>query len=192
MGGSAVDTRPMTVEDFYVFTDARPDNEKWELFDGEPFLNASPASHHQVIIKNLIINLGMRERELRPAWVVIPGIGARVSPISRPEPDVMILPRQGESLDPGYRDTTEAMVLIEVMSPSTSRRDLKWKREAYTSMAALTHYIVVAQDKVEVVVFSRDRGFAEHRLRSPDDIVDLSALGVRLPLSEIYRDTGLL
>ena len=43
VGDPAIKTGPMTVEEFYAFTDTRPDEEKWELIDGEPILNASPS-----------------------------------------------------------------------------------------------------------------------------------------------------
>ena len=41
------------------------------------------------------------------------------------------------------------------------------------------------------VVFARDNGFAEKRLRSLNDSVDVPALGISLLLAEIYRGTGL-
>jgi hypothetical protein len=41
------------------------------------------------------------------------------------------------------------------------------------------------------VVFARDAGFAEQRLRSLADTLELPALGISLPLAEIYRDTDL-
>jgi Uma2 family endonuclease len=84
------------------------------------------------------------------------------------------------------RDTADAMVLFEIMSPSTASRDLKWKRTAYTSLPALSHYVVIAQDAVDVVVFSRDSGFAEQRYKSVNDVIQLSALDISLPLSAIY------
>jgi Uma2 family endonuclease len=180
----------MTVEDFYLFTDARPDDEKWELFDGEPFLNASPLEFHQVIIKNVIFFLALHERRHAVPWRVIPGIGARVSDTSRPEPDVMVLPVS--DFHESRRDTRDALVLFEVLSPSTARRDLHWKREAYTTLPALQDYVVIAQDHVEVVVFSRAYGFAERRLQSAKEALQLGGLGVTLPLGEIYRDTGLV
>jgi Uma2 family endonuclease len=191
VGVPVIDTGPMTVEEFYAFTDTRPDEEKWELFDGEPVLNAAPSDLHQWIVRNLVVALALQERELSASWAVIPGIGARVSDVSRPEPDVMILPRLGIGLDPSRRDTTKAMVLFEIMSPSTSSRDLKWKRAAYTGMPALSHYVVIAQDAVNVVVFDRAVGFEERRLTSLSDAVEFPALGAVLPLSEIYRDTHL-
>ena len=154
-------------------------------------MNAPPSTPHQWIIRNLIIALALRERELNPPWAVIPGIGVRVSDISRPEPDVMIVPRLGAGLDPSKRDTTEATVLFEIASPSTSKRDFQWKRAAYTSMPKLTHYVVIAQDAAEVVVFARDTGFTEQRLRGLDAKLDFPPLGVSLSHAEVYRDTGL-
>ena len=50
---------------------------------------------------------------------------------------------------------------------------------------------MIAQDAVDVVVFAREAGFAERRLRSLGETIELSALGISLPLSEAYRDTGL-
>jgi Uma2 family endonuclease len=192
MGIPRIDTGPMTVEEFYAFTDARPDEEKWELIDGAPVLNAAPSDFHQLILKNLIVILSIIERRTSADWLVIPGIGALVSRTSRPEPDVMILPKSSIRRDRAQRDTQDALVLFEIMSPSTASRDLKWKRTAYTGMAALTHYVVIAQDAADVVVFERESGFEERRYRSADDAITFAPLGISLPLSEIYRDTGLI
>jgi Uma2 family endonuclease len=191
VGVPTIKTGPMTVEEFYAFTDTRPDNEKWELIDGEPILNGSPSPVHQWIVKNLLIALGSRERELKAPWAVLPGLGVRVSRTNRPEPDLLIMPRAAFSADPSLRDTGQMIAAIEILSPSTADRDLRCKRTAYTSLPSLTHYIVVAQDAVDVVVFARDTGFAERRYRSLSDTIELPALGISLPLSEIYYETGL-
>jgi Uma2 family endonuclease len=191
VGVPTIKPGPMTVEEFYAFTDTRPDNEKWELIDGEPVLNASPSPIHQWIVKNLLLALGNRERELKASWAVLPGLGVRVSRIDRPEPDLLIIPRSAFSADPSHRDTGEMIAAFEILSPSTADRDLRWKKTAYTGLPSLTHYIVVAQDAVDVVVFARDMDFAERRYRSLSDTIELPALGIALPLAEINRDTGL-
>jgi len=191
VGVPTIKTGPMTVEEYFAFTDTRPDNEKWELIDGEPILNASPSNLHQRILGNLTFVIGNLER-LRPqSWEAMPGIGVRVSDISLPEPDFFIVPAGTARRNPYGRETRDVLATIEILSPSTMDRDLRWKKTAYTSLPSLTHYIVVAQDAVDVVVFARDTGFAERRYRSLSDTVELSALGIALPLSEIYRDTGL-
>jgi len=192
MGVPIIDTGPMTVEEFYAFTDTRPDEEKWELIGGEPVLNAAPSRLHQRIVKNLIVALTNRERELGAPWVVLPGLGVRVSDTDRPEPDVLVIPSDGRSLDSQERDTNDVIVAFEVLSPSTKGRDLRWKRTAYTSLLSLSHYIVIAQDAVDVVVFARDNDFAEGRISSMDKVIELRSLGISLPVAEIYRDTRLV
>ena len=188
MGVPTIKTGPMTVEEFYAFTDARPDEEKWELIEGEPVLNASPSPVHQWIVGNLIVALGGRARGSHAEWAVLSGLGVRVSDINRPEPDVLIVSRASLVADPTGRDRREVIVAFEILSPSTEDKDLRWKRAAYTGLSSLTHYVVIAQDSVEVVIFAREAGFAERRLRSIGDALDFPALGVSLPLSEIYRD----
>jgi Uma2 family endonuclease len=146
---------------------------------------------HQLIIRNVIVALTIRERELNAHWMVLPELGVRVSRTDRPEPDVVVIPSDHRSVDPGGRDVSNVIVAFEVLSPSTEGRDLRWKRRAYTSLPSLTHYIVIAQDAVEVTVFACDDDFAERRIRSLDKTIELRSLGISLPMAEIYRDTGL-
>jgi Uma2 family endonuclease len=191
MGVPTIKTGPMTVEDFYAFTDTRPDEEKWELIEGEPILNAAPSMLHQRILKNVVVSLAAFERRHGAQWEVLPELGVRVSDWSRPEPDVLIVPKNSPSIDLQGRDSIETIAVFEILSPSTEHRDLHWKRMAYTNLPSLTHYVVIAQDAVDVVAFARDAGFVEQRFRSLRDAVDIPALGISLPLAEIYRDTGL-
>jgi Uma2 family endonuclease len=191
MGVPTIKTGPMTVEEFYSFTEARPDCEKWELIDGDPILNASPSGLHQTILGNLVYLLGVIKRRQPQSWESKPGISVSVSDTSLPEPDVFIVPAGSTRRDPFGRQTRDAIVIFEILSPSTAERDLRWKRTAYTTLPSLSHYVVTAQDAVEVVIFARDAGFAERRLRLFSDSLELPALGISLPLSEIYWDTGL-
>jgi Uma2 family endonuclease len=191
VGVPTIKTGPMTVEEYFAFTDTRPDNERWELIDGEPILNASPSGVHQQILDNVAFVLGTIKRKQPQSWESTPGIGVRLSETSLPEPDLFILPRGTIRKDPYSRETRDVLVAFEILSPSTADRDLRWKRTAYTSLPSLSHYIVIAQDAIDVVVFARDAGFAERHYRSLADSIELPALGILLPLSEIYRDTGL-
>jgi Uma2 family endonuclease len=191
VGVPTIKTGPMTVEEFYALTDTRPDEEKWELIEGEPVLGASPSELHQRIAKNISFILATLERRPGTTWEMLPGLGVRVSDTNRPQPDIMVIPLGGTSADAQHRDRSDVIVVFEILSPSTATRDLRRKRTAYTGLSSLTHYVVVAQDAVEVVVFARDAGFVELRLNSLNDSVELPLLGVSLPLSEIYRNTGL-
>src|SRR5882672_454698 len=93
MGVPPLNPAPMTVEEFFSFTDTRPDEEKWELIDGEPTLHASAGWLHQQILGNLAFLFGDLERQESRSWQAIPGIGVRVSKTSLPQPDFLIRPK---------------------------------------------------------------------------------------------------
>jgi Uma2 family endonuclease len=182
--------RPMTIDEFYAFIDTRPDYEKWELIEGEPVLNASPSPLHQWIAFNVAVALKNREREIKAPWVAMLPLGVRVSDKDRPEPDVLVYPAERRRPDT-RRDRDDVLVVFEVLSPSTEKRDLGWKRKAYPRLPSLTHYIAISQDAVDVMVFARDDGFEGRRFQPLDEAIDLPSLGISLPVAEIYRDTGL-
>ncbi len=191
MGVPFPDQGPMRVEEFYAFTDTRPDEEKWELIDGEPLLNPTPSYLHQKIVRNLLVLLDEAARRSRGGWEVLPGFGVRLSDTSVPVPDVLIRP--DKFID--GRDCDDMIVAFEVLSPSTAKRDLRWKRTAYASLPTLRQYVVVAQDAVDILGFDREAGaggFSERRFTRIDDDLDLPAIGVRARLSEIYRGLGLV
>ncbi len=83
------------------------------------------------------------------------------------------------------------IVAFEVLSPSTAKRDLRWKRKAYASLPSLQHYVMVAQDRGEVLTYDRANGFSERLLGNSGASVELLAIGISLPLADIYRDTGI-
>jgi Uma2 family endonuclease len=191
MGVPSRNPAPMTAEEFFAFTETRPDEEKWELIEGEPVMNASASRLHQRISGNLFAALKRFEQAQKLdgalAWEVLPGIGIRVSPINVPVPDALIRPFD----DLQDVECDDMIIAFEILSPSTADRDLRWKRKAYAGLASLQHYVVIAQDAVEVVSYDRSRGFAERRLEQIDAALDLPALSVSLTLAEIYQDTGL-
>jgi Uma2 family endonuclease len=191
VGIPVIETGPMTVEEFYAFTDTRPDEEKWELIGGEPVLNAAPSRLHQLIVANVILALGIRQREINGSWLVMPGPGVRISDRDRPEPDVVVTPAGRHLFAPQERDVDKVIVAFEVLSPSTKGRDLGWKRAAYANLPSLSHYIAIAQDAVEVVVFARDKNFADERFKSLYEAIELRSFGISLPVAEIYRNTWL-
>src|SRR3954447_6360662 len=125
MGVPRIDLAPMSVEEFFAFTDSRPDDERWELIDGEPILNATPSFLHQRIAGNIHGYLLGLENVQPRTWTVIPRIGVRVSGKKLPVPDVLVRPEGAPLGDPMSRECDDMIVAFEVHSPSTSDRDLR-------------------------------------------------------------------
>lgn len=178
-----------TIEAFHAFIDDRPEDEKWELIDGEIVLNPTATNWHQVIVGALIYELHKARDRIRANWQILPGIGTRVpdDPHNEPVPDVMVIP----SLSEVSNWTFDALVTFEVLSPYSLRRDMVRKRGFYSRIDKLTHYIVLAQDRREATVFARSSGFEPQILKTAKAKLELEPHGVSIPLADIYRDVPL-
>ena len=86
------------------------------------------------------------------------------------------------------RNCQDIVVAFEVLSPSTRRNDLKFKRDSYPALGSLTHYVVVSAERIEVRVYARDGGWAETVLNMANDEIHFGTLGASLSLAEIYDD----
>lgn len=105
-------------------------------------------------------------------------------------PDVMV------NCDPAgqqkyFCDTPS--IIVEVLSPATEATDRREKRLAYEKIAALHTYILVAQDRRELLIFRRkpEGGWLRETLTAASDALRIPELDFILPLDAIYARTGL-
>lgn len=80
-----------------------------------------------------------------------------------------------------------ALLVIEILSPSTERTDRGEKFQAYTSMPDVEEHILVSQDRIRVEVYRRRSGWTQDVL-GPSDEIPLSSIKTALAVQEIYRD----
>jgi hypothetical protein len=179
----------LTVEEFLAFTGTRPDGERWELIEGVAVMNPSPVDYHQVIVANIVTYLVVHKQQGGASWLPMPGIGTRVpiSPNSLPQPDVFVK----EEAPSGSAVTEDALVLFEVLSRGNTRADQAWRRKVYASVPNCRHYVTVSLRAVEVDAYDRDNSWRKRTMTSLADGPALPALGLSIPLADIYRFTPL-
>jgi Uma2 family endonuclease len=179
----------MTIEEFLAYTDTRPDGERWELIEGVAIMSPSPVEFHQVIVANLITYLMVHKQRTGTSWLPMPGVGTRVpvSPRSLPQPDVFVKDAPATP----FPVTEDALVLFEVLSKSNTKADQAWRRKVYASVPNCRHYVTVSLKTVEAVVYDRDTRWNKRVVASLNSTLDLPAIGVSIPLADIYRWTPL-
>lgn len=139
--------------EFEAFRDGRHDHARYELLDGEVLVTPSPSTPHQTVVMNLSGLL----------WPLVPEhlklLGAPYDvPLDSADGDIILQPDLliARTADFTGKNLPVAPVLvIEVLSPATWRRDLGPKREAYAA-AGLEHYWVVAPDTPSLTVYRLD------------------------------------
>jgi hypothetical protein len=71
MAGALRKVPLFTLEEFLGFYEWRPDNQRWELIDGQPVMMNPPALRHQVIVKNIVFYLESIARQQGVDWEVL-------------------------------------------------------------------------------------------------------------------------
>jgi Uma2 family endonuclease len=98
-------------------------------------------------------------------------------------PDVVIACGERRGTDKEIRDP---VVVIEILSDSTAARDHGAKRWAYATVPSLAHYVLIAQDRAEAEVASRDGDvWRSVILRELAAGLKLDALGLEVGLAEV-------
>lgn len=160
------------------------------LWDGEVFAMAGASLAHNLIVGNLLRQLGNR---LPEGCRALPSdIRVRLPPSDRyVYPDVTIVcgrPRVEGDQDILLNPTT----ILEVLSPSTEAFDRGDKFDAYTRIPTLTEILLVSQEERRIECFSRqaDDSWLRRVYRGTTGAV-IHGLPSPIPLDLIYLDVEL-
>lgn len=152
----------LTVEQFEALPE--PEDERWELIDGEVVVSPAPAWGHGAVLARLLAAL--------VAWAdehgaeVASGPGQVVADDSELIPDLALV--RGEHADRigPVRLDGPADLVVEVSSPSNRHRDVGRKRELYEA-AGVAEYWFVDRDAGHVLVHRLD---ADGRYGAPQAV----------------------
>lgn len=176
--------KPWTVEDFLEWEAQQP--ERYEFIDGLILGMVGGSAAHATIRDNIT---GALRARLRGTPCRAFGESLKVvTDIASHYPDVVVTCAPVHPTDDQIR---EPVVVIEVLSRTTADRDRSAKWVGYQDVPSLQHYVLVAQDRRRVELFTRTGDSWNLRIiRAPAHRVVLPAIGIELTLDEIYEDSG--
>ncbi len=129
MGMSAVEPRRWTAEDVRKLPDEP--GKRFECVDGELLVSPGPRIPHQIAVAELQSALRAYCHPSRLA-VVLTGPGElELDPFTLVQPDIFVLPRVNGRNPQSQEEAGVALLLVEVLSPSTARYDRVVKRHRY-------------------------------------------------------------
>ena len=87
---------------------------------------------------------------------------------------------------------TQPKIIIEVLSPSTERVDKTEKLLSYKSIDSLQEYMIIAQDKYEIMLYERiDSKSWNLTILEKNDKLMLSSVDLEIVVNDIYARTEL-
>ncbi|WP_349364365.1 MAG: Uma2 family endonuclease [Roseitalea porphyridii] len=161
---------------------------KYELVRGVPVMLPWVRLKHSRIVMALVQTIGPQlqgaEYELADAEFAL-----RTGDDSSRFADLLVIPA-GLPGDTPHID--DAIVVVEVLSPSTQHNDFGPKRDEYLGLKSLDTYLIFSADEPRVWQWTRneDGAFEIEPIifEDRDATIALARLGVRIPLADIYSD----
>jgi len=150
----------MTADEFVEWAMRRPEGERYELVAGEVIAMAPERVQH-IRAKTAawrLLSDAVAAADL-PCEALGDGASLRVDDTTVYEPDALV--RCGEPLDPDAIFVPDPLIVVEVLSPTSDRRDGQGKLEDYFRLPSVRHYLVVNPLKRSVV----------HHARGDDEII---------------------
>ena len=175
----------------YFRLDAATTEGRLEYYDGEIVAMAGAQPAHNFILLNVASEL---RGQLKGSSCRVAASEQRVHVPARRGyvyPDVVVACGEWQ-----YRPSTKPatllnpVVIFEVLSDSTAENDRGRKFEAYQTIPSLLHYVLLDSRRVSVLLYSREPGARLWTVALYEDLTEalpLTALGVALPLAEIYN-----
>jgi Uma2 family endonuclease len=140
-------TKVWTLEELHSLPD---DGNKYELVHGELFVTPPPSVHHEEIVERLNRMLVPFVAANKLGGVYHPRSVIRFSS-SEVEPDLMVRQSHPEP-DAGWAAWPVPLLVVEIISPSTRRRDQEQKRAFYREAGVAEYWIVDPERRGVTVV----------------------------------------
>ena len=160
---------------------------KSEYFDGHIIARAGANRAHSLIVTNISGELHL---QFKGRGCSVHTNDMRVRPSLGDAyfyPDVVVVCGAPEFEDDVFDTLLNPIVIVEVLSPSTERRDRGEKFARYKHLASLQEYVLVSQDKVWVEHHRRHgTQWVLSHYRALEDVLPLLSIGCALPLHDIY------
>ncbi len=82
---------------------------------------------------------------------------------------------------------TDPIVVIEVLSPATEKRDRGAKFKTYKALPSVQEYVLIGSEYKAIEVHRREGNFWRQYHYREGDLVELKSMGIRFPFDAVYR-----
>jgi len=176
----------LTEEEYWALEEISPI--KHEYFDGRLYAMAGGSRQHALLAANTIIALGNQLRG-KPCRAVGSDQRVKIEESGlNTYPDVVVYCADAR-FDPRHRDTLlDAVVILEVLSPSTENYDRTDKFDHYKRIGALRDYLLIEPRRLRVEHFHRAQNgdWIVRIADSMESALALDSIGGVLALRDVY------
>jgi Uma2 family endonuclease len=145
----------MTADEFIAWAMEQPEGKRYELVAGEVVAMAPERVGHGRMKGRAYTSLQEAIRVAGVGCEALPdGMSVRVDADTIYEPDALV--RCGPPIDDNAVEIADPIIVVEVVSPSSRRRDTGSKLEDYFRIPSLRHYLIVKTENKAIIHHHRN------------------------------------
>jgi Uma2 family endonuclease len=173
-----------------------PDEERWELIDGYAYnMSPAPSRRHQAIsrelsrqVANFLLDKSC-EVFFAPFDVRLPEADENDEDIiTVVQPDIVVVCDKKKLDDKGCRGAPD--LIIEILSPATSAKDMKIKLPLYERFAVKEYWVIHPTDNiVQVFKLNKKKMYGKPDVYTEEDKIKTQILeGLEVELDLVFRE----
>jgi Uma2 family endonuclease len=181
-------TPKLTYRDYVLIPE---DGKRHEIIDGEHYVSPAPFVPHQDLVVELTVRLGGFVKAHRLGRLLVAPTDVLLSPYDIVQPDLLFVSNERAAIVELKNIQGAPDLVIEILSPSTSRLDKVLKLDAYERCGVQAYWIFDrARKGVQTYERTDDRFLPQPFLSAASGDVLTSPLlpGFELPLSELFEE----
>ena len=173
----------------YTYADylKTPDDERYELIEGELLMTPAPVMRHQRISRKMLIAIDNHVTDNDLGEVFDAPSDVYLDKENVVQPDILFVSKErldiiGEKNIQGAPD-----LVIEIISESTAYRDLVQKKKLYARFGVKEYWIVIPEESSVDIFTLKDNAFVLHKSYGKEDILQSPLLKkLKLELKKIF------
>jgi len=155
---------------------------KHEYVQGYVYAMTGASDSHNRISSNLV---GEFHSKLKSSSCITYGSDMKIKAANDIfYPDAMIVCDNEDNESDYYKKSP--LIIVEVLSKSTRKRDQTTKKIAYMNITTLEEYVLIEQDFCEIEVFRKKQGWQSSFYYLGDEI-SFDSLAISLSVADIYH-----
>jgi Uma2 family endonuclease len=183
-----VELKHLTYAEYLALPEMRA---RYSIVDGEVMMAAAPTPSHQRVVQRTFVKLDafVQARQLGTVFLAPLDIVIRRAPLQTRQPDVMFISNARRFIIGPQVIESGPDLVIEILSPSNTRRDLEEKLRDYQSIDVREAWVAATQGQtVEVLQLSSERIERSGLYGLGDRIVSQVLCELQLTVDEVFPE----
>jgi|APSaa5957512622_1039677.scaffolds.fasta_scaffold00557_8 Uma2 family endonuclease len=181
MGQPAQSYEYSTWEDYQGW----PDDERWELIDGQPFaMTPGPGFRHQ----DVCLGIGTELRAFlrgKPCHAIVAPFDVKLSDADIVQPDVLVVCDQSKITDTHLEGAPD--MVVEIGSPSTNSYDRTFKLSLYAKYGVKEYWLVTPYPPlIEVLLLDGDSYRVHSVFAAGSTLASPTLQGLAMVLDDVF------